>query len=85
MARSLDKKKEFGEVFGGGRIRYEQDGVLFDVHGDEIVEEGAQEQPPAGDKGKGKGKGKQADQEQADAAQQALLDEQLAAQADLTQ
>ena len=38
MARTLDRARPFGEIFGfdpEGR-RYEQDGVYFDAAGDEI-------------------------------------------------
>lgn len=79
MAKKLDKNKNFGEIFGGGRKRYLQDGRYFDVHGDEIAQaaEGsvavpAEEMPKKG----GKGKAAAAENEQA-----SLLDDQLAAQA----
>lgn len=32
----LDKSKKYGEVCGGGAIRFEQDGHLYDVHGNEV-------------------------------------------------
>jgi len=40
MAKGLDKNRPYGEIFGGGRLRYEQDGSFFDVHG-ELVDESA--------------------------------------------
>lgn len=38
----LDRTREYGEIFGGsGAHRYEQDGRLFDPHGDAIGDEPA--------------------------------------------
>jgi hypothetical protein len=34
----LDKGKDFCEVYGGGKVRFEQDGKLFDYKGKEIVD-----------------------------------------------
>ncbi len=34
---TLDRNRHYGEILGGdGPARYEQDGVLFDVHGNEL-------------------------------------------------
>jgi hypothetical protein len=38
----LDKSKPYGEVFGGGRGRYIQDGKEYDVFGREIADVGMQ-------------------------------------------
>jgi len=35
----LDKTKKYGEVFGISGAKYEQGGILFDVHGNEIAGE----------------------------------------------
>ena len=38
MAKTLDRKAPFGEIFGGeSAARYEQGGSLFDFEGNEIV------------------------------------------------
>lgn len=36
--RTLDRSKPYGEVFGEGQARYEQDHVLFDAQGDALTE-----------------------------------------------
>ena len=33
---SLDRKKPYGEIYGGGKARYEQGGVYFDHEGEEV-------------------------------------------------
>ncbi len=35
----LDRSRDFGEVWGAGTHRYEQDGVRFDAAGVEIIKE----------------------------------------------
>lgn len=38
MAKKLDRKRPFGEIYGGDSdVRFNQDGLDFDVDGDEIV------------------------------------------------
>ena len=41
MARKLDRSRPFGEITGPGVRRYEQDDTFFNVHGDEVIVEGA--------------------------------------------
>jgi hypothetical protein len=43
MTRTLDRSRTFGEVIGGGEARYEQDNLLFNVEGNLIGEEPAQQ------------------------------------------
>lgn len=33
MAKGLDKNRDYGEIFGGGVARFEQDGFLFSSEG----------------------------------------------------
>lgn len=35
--RTLDRKRAYGTVFGGGPASFEQDGVLFDHEGNELL------------------------------------------------
>lgn len=37
MAKKLDKSKPYGEIYGGGRARYEQGAAFFDVHGELVI------------------------------------------------
>ena len=83
MAKKLDRNKPFGVVQGEHNAAFEQDGVLFDIDGNEIVlakaadtEPVAQEVAPA--KKPGGRANKAADPEPV--AAQAAVDEQLAAQ-----
>lgn len=76
MAKGLDKNRPYGEIFGGGRLRYEQDGSFFDVHG-ELVDESAADD--SADKAKALAKNQKAQKEKD--PQESLLDDQLAAQA----
>lgn len=36
--RTLDRNKPYGEVFGAGAARFEQDHVLFDAQGNALTE-----------------------------------------------
>ena len=86
MAKGLDKNRPYGEIFGGGRLRYEQDGSFFDVHG-ELVDESAADD--SADKAKAlaekeaeaKALAKNQKAQKEKDPQESLLDDQLAAQA----
>ena len=44
MSKTLDRNRPFGEIWGGdGGAKYEQDNLLFDGQGNEIVAEASQE------------------------------------------
>lgn len=88
MAKRLDRKKDFGEIFGGGRRRYEQAGCYFDVHGELVEDEQpvspkaeAKENPAAEVKTRSEGGHGKEDGKKAEDRQSSLLDDQLAAQA----
>lgn len=36
--RTLDRNKPYGEVFGAGSARFEQDHILFDAQGNALTE-----------------------------------------------
>ncbi len=95
--KKLNTKQPYGKVCGAGKARFEQDGCLFDIHGNELLtddqlaaqkaaeaEEAARlklEQDEAEKANKGKGRGKKADVDQDPAVSD--VDDQLAAQQDL--
>lgn len=39
--KKLDRSRPFGEISGAGACRYEQDGMQFNIHGEEIIIVGA--------------------------------------------
>ena len=44
MSKTLDRNRPFGEIWGGdGGAKYEQDNLLFDASGKEIVADAPQE------------------------------------------
>lgn len=43
--RTLDRSRDFSHVLGMGRTRYGQDGVYFDVKGNEVVEDEPDTEP----------------------------------------
>lgn len=56
----LDRSRPFGEVFGFGKVRFEQDGKQFDVNEDELVSDAQAGEEPAPEVAKpkrGKAKG----------------------------
>jgi hypothetical protein len=91
MAKTLDRSKDFGEIFGGGRERFEQGGCYFDATGQEIVaaapktlskkEQAAEEARLVREKEEAELAAAIAAEE---AAEKSLLDEQLDAQAEVT-
>ena len=75
MGKQLDRSRQFGEIFGGsGGAKFEQDGCLFDVHGEMIGDEPKVEAKPAR---------KKAAEAPAEPESLSLLDEQLAAQGEV--
>ena len=85
MAKKLDRNKPYGVVQGEHNAAFEQDGVAFDIDGNEIVAEQKASEPeveqaaapaPAAKKSSGR---KKAAEEPAAAPAPAAVDEQLAA------
>ena len=53
--KKLNKKKDYGLVCGAGLAKFEQDGVLFDVNGDEINPDGTPAKKPVRGRPKAEG------------------------------
>jgi hypothetical protein len=83
MAKTLDRSKDFGEIFGGGKGRYVQGDAIFDAAGNELIEEASVAGAPV--KNGKKGNDVVAPVAVAEPGQASLLDDQLAAQAGVTE
>lgn len=87
MAKKLDRNKPYGVVQGEHNAAFEQDGVAFDIDGNEIVAEQKDSDPiaeqsaaPAPAAKKAGGPKKAAEEPAAPVVAPAAVDEQLAAQ-----
>lgn len=87
MAKKLDRSKPYGVVQGEHNAAFEQDGVAFDIDGNEIVAEQKDSDPkaeqsvaPAPAAKKAGGRKKAAEEPAAPVVAPAAVDEQLAAQ-----
>lgn len=87
MAKKLDRNKPYGVVQGEHNAAFEQDGVAFDIDGNEIVAEQKDSDPkaeqpaaPAPASKNAGGRKKAAEEPAAPVVAPAAVDEQLAAQ-----